>query len=211
MTKTITGDKSTLDLINYGVLWMQLTDNAQRYNRLRDRWIEIFEDLIREDTTAAELCLATPLFDKINKDRDKLWYKMYRMHLDNKMPGELSSIIESYRSKPRSLHPVEYLDRELVARLNLLVTIWREETMFSSRMEHEHFAYQTVIEMGKQTLPFLLQEMQKGHLGLHWAHALSAITRETPKGIPADIEQRTSADIVQAWIRWGIENGYLSE
>ena len=66
-----------------------------------------------------------------------------------------------------------------------------------------HPAYQRIIGMGKQALPFIFRELQQK--GGHWIWALRAITREDPT-TPEDNSQQTIA----AWLEWGRKEGYLA-
>jgi hypothetical protein len=65
-----------------------------------------------------------------------------------------------------------------------------------------HPAYQKIIGMGWDAVPFILNEMQQR--GGHWLWALYAITDEDPA--PQDA---TFREAVQAWLEWGRGRGYL--
>lgn len=66
-----------------------------------------------------------------------------------------------------------------------------------------HPAYQKIIGMGRDALPFIFLELR--NRGGDWLWALESIAR--PKVNPA---QGTTNfhDAVAAWLKWGEENGY---
>jgi hypothetical protein len=67
-----------------------------------------------------------------------------------------------------------------------------------------HPAYQQIIGMGEEAIPFILQELQKKTA--HWFWALKSITGEDP--VPSN--QRGRMDQMRdAWLRWGNKQGYL--
>jgi hypothetical protein len=83
---------------------------------------------------------------------------------------------------------------------------WKEETEFQSAAERiaMHPAYQRIIGMGKEALPFILHDLQETHDLWFWA--LAAITGENP--VPE--EDRGYIDrMVRAWIRWGMRRNVI--
>jgi hypothetical protein len=67
-----------------------------------------------------------------------------------------------------------------------------------------HPAYQQIIGMGEEAIPFILKELRKKTA--HWFWALKSITGEDP--VPSN--QRGRMDQMRdAWLRWGNEQGYL--
>ena len=46
-------------------------------------------------------------------------------------------------------------DSELEQRVDLLLAIWRNDTMLSSAINHDHFAYVNIVEMGERVVPLL--------------------------------------------------------
>jgi hypothetical protein len=83
---------------------------------------------------------------------------------------------------------------------------WKEETKHLSSV-HEmvlHPAYQQIIGMGKEALPFLLSELR--WRPDHWFWALHAITGEDP--VPPE-EKGNIFAMAQRWVRWGAENGWV--
>ena len=66
-----------------------------------------------------------------------------------------------------------------------------------------HPAYQKIIGMGPDAVPFLLQELQRDPDVWFWA--LRAITEADP--VPPAIRGNIAA-MAEAWLRWGREQGY---
>jgi hypothetical protein len=81
---------------------------------------------------------------------------------------------------------------------------WYHETGMISMIHKKsmHPAYQRIIGMGKDALPFIFHEMKKKRA--HWLWALSAI-------IDDDIAkpEHTLTEACEAWIKWGENNGYI--
>ncbi len=65
-----------------------------------------------------------------------------------------------------------------------------------------HPAYQRIIGMGKDALPFIFKELKRNKG--HWFWALCAITGEDP----AESEHKVS-EAANAWLEWGKTHGYL--
>ena len=98
---------------------------------------------------------------------------------------------------------VEPVDRQ---RFMELADQWEIETVFlsSSGQASKHPAYQEIIGMGKQAVPWILERMQAQ--GGHWFIALHTITGANPVK-PAD---RGKVAVMQAsWLEWGEANGYI--
>lgn len=83
---------------------------------------------------------------------------------------------------------------------------WREETLFTSSLSDKvmHPAYQQIIGLGAEAIPFILRELQ--HNGGHWFWALGAITRENP--VPPDDAGKVKR-MAEVWLAWGKQNGFL--
>jgi len=82
---------------------------------------------------------------------------------------------------------------------------WKRDTRFCSSPEiaSAHPAYQRIIGMGQDVVPFILQEI-KTEPGL-WFDALTAITGEQP------VSEANAGDIEAMcadWIAWGRRNGF---
>jgi len=81
---------------------------------------------------------------------------------------------------------------------------WYRETGMLSMIHKKsmHPAYQRIIGMGKDALPFIFQEMKKNRG--HWLWALSAIQGDDVAQPECSLKQA-----VEAWMKWGEENGYI--
>jgi hypothetical protein len=80
---------------------------------------------------------------------------------------------------------------------------WRRDTEFLSSVTQmaSHPAYQRIIVIGRPAIPLILQELKQRPD--HWFWALSAITGEDPVPAGAAFDEA-----VQAWLRWGKEQGF---
>lgn len=81
---------------------------------------------------------------------------------------------------------------------------WRRETCFSSSLDEKVLnpAYQSIIAMGSDAVPLVLEELntRRGH----WFWALHFMTGADPVPEGANIEVAR-----QAWLKWGREKGLL--
>lgn len=59
-------------------------------------------------------------------------------------------------------------------RFDELKKIWKNDTMIMSNGGTDHWAYLEIIRMGKQVVPFIIEDMRKTNN--HWFVALEAIT-----------------------------------
>ena len=82
---------------------------------------------------------------------------------------------------------------------------WKEQTSFMSSVEDicTNDAYQEIIRMGTQVVPYILRDLEENHA--YWLWALTAITGATPVPIAY---QGTYDEAVQAWLDWASQNGY---
>jgi hypothetical protein len=81
---------------------------------------------------------------------------------------------------------------------------WYEDTAKFSVVQQMamHPAYQAIIGMGRDALPFIFRELQQSRD--HWLWALRAITRQD-----AAKPDQTFDQAVDAWLDWGRNRGYL--
>jgi hypothetical protein len=90
-------------------------------------------------------------------------------------------------------------------RFRELAAAWRSATAYLSSPTDMaiHPAYQQIIGMGYEAVPFILAELRDGPE--HWFWALRAIT-----GVdPVQPEHRGKiAEMAEAWLRWGQIEGY---
>lgn len=87
-----------------------------------------------------------------------------------------------------------------------LVDRWRKETVFQSSAHQmaTHPSYQEVIGMGKDAIPFLLQELERNPD--HWFWALRSITGIDP--VPQEDRGNVRA-MTDAWLEWGRLQGHI--
>ncbi len=119
------------------------------------------------------------------------------------VPGPVQGILfitDDTRNGHANGH-VSEMDRRKFERL---VDWWHRDTddMAVLSKAFMHKAYQRIIGMGKPAIPLLLNELQ--HRPDYWFWALRAITEE-------DVSQSSDTfdGAVQAWLRWGKEQGYI--
>jgi ribosome-associated toxin RatA of RatAB toxin-antitoxin module len=86
-----------------------------------------------------------------------------------------------------------------------LAAKWKAERRASSSTQAiaMHPAYQKIIGMGAQAVPFILADLQRGVD--HWFWALRSITRENP--VPSESRGKMQ-EMANAWLDWGRKNGY---
>jgi hypothetical protein len=92
----------------------------------------------------------------------------------------------------------------LRARFTTLAAQWQQETgHFSSvAQKYAHPAYQEMLSMGEIALPWILQELQAHPY--HWFAALRQLSGENPAATGDSAEAAR-----QAWLEWGVAQGYL--
>ena len=98
------------------------------------------------------------------------------------------------------------LRNPLEAEFRELADQWRSEVMFlsSTTARIGHPAYQRIIQMGPEVIPFLLRELAER--GGHWFTALERITGYDPVN-PAD--SGNVPRMARAWIEWGKREGHI--
>jgi hypothetical protein len=87
-----------------------------------------------------------------------------------------------------------------------LAAEWKQETahLSSPGMIATNRAYQEVIGMGKDAIPFILRDLEKSPA--QWFWALGSITRESP----VRPEDRGDVDAMTvAWLDWGRRNRHI--
>jgi hypothetical protein len=96
--------------------------------------------------------------------------------------------------------------RDIERRFQDLHRQWKEATLFSSSITEiaTHSAYQQIIGMGREALPFIIQELHREPD--HWFWALRAITGEDPV-LQAD--RGKTPRMAAAWLNWARDHGYL--
>lgn len=83
---------------------------------------------------------------------------------------------------------------------------WRNETGMLSSVDRMsmHPAYQRIIGLGPDVIPYILEDLR--HAPDHWFWALVALTGADPAA--GEDSMQAAA---QAWIDWGVAKGYLPE
>jgi hypothetical protein len=95
------------------------------------------------------------------------------------------------------------------AKFKRLAEAWQKDTAIHSSMTKivMHPAYQKIIGMGSDALPFLFKQLRlEGDEPNHWFWALAAITDKNP--VPQESRGHI-AEMSKAWLEWGRENGYV--
>lgn len=81
---------------------------------------------------------------------------------------------------------------------------WKKETRHLSSVTKmiAHPSYMRIMGMGPDALPLILRELRERPD--HWLVALNAITGEDPATLNSTFRQA-----VDAWLAWGVQQGYL--
>jgi hypothetical protein len=92
----------------------------------------------------------------------------------------------------------------MAQRFDALAEAWRLECAHLSSVREMvlHPAYQQIIGMGRDALPFLLRELERQPD--HWFWALWAITQENP--VPSEHRGRVR-DMARDWLEWARQRG----
>jgi hypothetical protein len=110
------------------------------------------------------------------------------------------------RGVPMSLTEAESVlwSTAFAFRFYSLAETWQRECAHLSSLREMvlHPAYQEIIGMGREALPFLLRELERKPD--HWDWALRAITGENP--VPPEHRGRL-ADIARDWLEWARKKG----
>ena len=116
-------------------------------------------------------------------------------------------------SLPQIIHQIgDLLDRyesvssQIEAEFNTLAEQWYRETLHSSGYVEVilHPAYQRIIGLGKDVIPFILRELQDEPL--EWFWALRALTGEDPT---TEEMSGKRDEMAKAWLDWGKEQGFI--
>ena len=94
---------------------------------------------------------------------------------------------------------------EKQAEFERLATEWKQETahLSSPGAIAEHRAYQAIIGMGKEVIPFILRDLENSRA--QWFWALRSIARESPVRAEDRGDIRAMTD---AWLNWGSDRRY---
>ncbi len=90
-------------------------------------------------------------------------------------------------------------------RFHRLAAAWHQDADYLSSMDeaNRHPAYQAVIGLGVEVVPFLLRDLAENHT--HWFAALEAITGARPTSAA---DAGNIPRMAEAWLRWAKDNGY---
>jgi hypothetical protein len=91
-------------------------------------------------------------------------------------------------------------------RFRRLVDLWKQDTRFlsSTTRKIHHSAYQEIVGMGRDAIPFILHELRDQPDDWFWA--LQAISGESPD---ADCEPGRFDLMRDRWLEWGRLHGFL--
>ena len=92
-------------------------------------------------------------------------------------------------------------------RFSRLARQWREDTewLSSTTVIAMHPAYQSIIGMGPEALPMILEDLRSN--SGHWYWALKAISNEDP--VPPS-DRGAIRKMKSAWLRWAEQKGIFS-
>jgi hypothetical protein len=99
--------------------------------------------------------------------------------------------------------PIETAE-SIEQRVIRLLQSWRSETAYTSSSATTHWAYQELIRIGADALPYLFRDLESSKDG-HLSKALTAITGAQP--IDSSIRGQVGA-VADGWLRWAREQGY---
>ncbi len=99
-------------------------------------------------------------------------------------------------------------NRKIAEQFEALFQQWKDETKYSSSGSEitNHPAYKSIIALGEAVVPFILIKLKEDPQ--HIFYALFKITGENP--IQPQHAGRLSK-MTEDWLKWGVENGYISE
>lgn len=136
----------------------------------------------------------------------------YKSRITKFLPDETHSISCESSSESRQIELMAHFFTPVSRKSKYLEFLelasqWKEETKFYSSLTDIciHPAYQRIIGMGEDALPFILAELESETN--HWFWALTAMT-----GVdPVPYEHRGTMDKMKnAWLKWAQENLFNS-
>jgi hypothetical protein len=97
-------------------------------------------------------------------------------------------------------------DADVAKLFSVLAAEWREATAFESNVERMvlNSAYQRIIGLGPQVLPYMLKDLDETHD--HWFWALMAIAGEDKASGQTSVGAAT-----EAWLAWGRSVGVFND
>ncbi|MBK7764123.1 MAG: hypothetical protein IPI46_12395 [Bacteroidetes bacterium] len=103
----------------------------------------------------------------------------------------------------QSIFIKEMFKYQVKKKFEIYKSIWQSETMFSSSVSEitNNGAYRSIVHLGQDVLPFILQDLEKSDS--HWFYALEALTGKNP--IKPD--HRGDFKLMKAdWLEWANDN-----
>jgi len=97
----------------------------------------------------------------------------------------------------------EMYKQQLSKKFDLYSGIWKTETMFSSNSSEitNNSAYRSIIGLGKDIIPFIIQDLKQSEN--HWFYALELLTGENP----IKNEHRGIINLMKSdWLNWAEKN-----
>lgn len=120
---------------------------------------------------------------------------------------EVASLREIVAPPALSVREQRRRHAELFEEFVNLAAQWQAETAGASTTRRivSHPAYLRMIGMGDHAVPWILDQLEGEEA--HWFEALHAITGANP--VP-DEDRGVYAKMVQAWLTWGRDNGWIA-
>ena len=97
----------------------------------------------------------------------------------------------------------EMYKKQLGTKFDLYSGIWKTETMFSSSSSEitNNSAYRSIIGLGKDIIPFIIEDLKQSEN--HWFYALELLTGENP----IKSEHRGIINLMKSdWLNWAKKN-----
>lgn len=137
--------------------------------------------------------------DAARSSRPAERYKYYHEHL----PSNAWLVVAS-GSRTRRSSQIERSDSQVYALYVTLANEWRSDTILESSVERlvMHHAYQRIIGLGPQVVPYILDDLDESPD--HWFWALTSIVGEDHGG-----HQTSIGAAAQAWLAWGKSAGLI--
>ncbi|HEY1662974.1 MAG TPA: hypothetical protein VGI03_11195 [Verrucomicrobiae bacterium] len=115
----------------------------------------------------------------------------------SQIDSRLNIVIDELKTEP--------VDKvKLEAEFHSLVEQWEDETSFHSSLGEifTNDAYQRIMAMGRDALPFIFQDLR--YNPRHWFYALEKIV-----GCDVAIGAKNYREARAAWLKWGFNNEYF--
>lgn len=99
------------------------------------------------------------------------------------------------------------LAQERLLRFTALSAWWHDATDYLSSPSEKaaHPAYQQIVDMGTEVLPYIFQDL-RDHGGGDWYVALRRIVGSSPV---RSVDASSSQKVLQSWLKWAEEHHYI--